>query len=493
MGITGLLPFLRTVTRRDHVRKYAGKTVALDGYCFMHKAASVISHKLFEDEQIDFYAHYLADICLTIKKFGAIPLIVFDGGHLPLKSGEEKRRRDARKENRARAMSALKRGDKSTAYNYFKRCAEVSRVMVKRTCDYLRRLGFTTIIAPYEADPQLAFLTREGICDLVITEDSDLLVFGAPRVMFKFQKGDGSGQTICLADVARVKDLSGFTHAQFRAMCILSGCDYLDSPRGIGLKTAARLIATHGSAEAVLAFFATDEGARYVTPPHYAELFAAAVCTFRHQVVFDPRARACTHITPFTDDERARAEAAARQLVAADVWTDAAIRANPLAFFGVLHAPHVARAVADSKVDAKSLEPFRAVRAVALKKGHSPVAPAARAAEAPVSSQAIASASPPRARSGAARAPEKAERLARLEKIIKMAETESPSPKRSTSNSASPSAALTPRQKRSQQRMLKMFSPQSSERIPFVTTPKSPLGNTDSSDEAEIFSIPSDD
>ena len=37
-------------------------------------------------------------------------------------------------------------------------------------------------MAPYEADAQLAFLAKESIVDLVITEDSDLLAFGCKRV-----------------------------------------------------------------------------------------------------------------------------------------------------------------------------------------------------------------------------------------------------------------------------------------------------------------------
>lgn len=43
-------------------------------------------------------------------------------------------------------------------------------------------MGVECIVAPYEADAQLAYLSREGIVDLVITEDSDLLVFGSKRV-----------------------------------------------------------------------------------------------------------------------------------------------------------------------------------------------------------------------------------------------------------------------------------------------------------------------
>ena len=38
------------------------------------------------------------------------------------------------------------------------------------------------IVAPYEADSQLAYLSMQGIVDLVITEDSDLLVFGCKKV-----------------------------------------------------------------------------------------------------------------------------------------------------------------------------------------------------------------------------------------------------------------------------------------------------------------------
>jgi exonuclease 1 len=41
------------------------------------------------------------------------------------------------------------------------------------------------IVAPYEADSQLTYMFNEGLIDFVITEDSDLLVFGATKVFFK--------------------------------------------------------------------------------------------------------------------------------------------------------------------------------------------------------------------------------------------------------------------------------------------------------------------
>lgn len=38
------------------------------------------------------------------------------------------------------------------------------------------------IVAPYEADAQMAFMEKEGLVDGIITEDSDMLVFGCRNV-----------------------------------------------------------------------------------------------------------------------------------------------------------------------------------------------------------------------------------------------------------------------------------------------------------------------
>jgi len=45
------------------------------------------------------------------------------------------------------------------------------------------------VVAPYEADAQLAYLEKEGIVDGIITEDSDLLVFGCKNVSYEVRDG----------------------------------------------------------------------------------------------------------------------------------------------------------------------------------------------------------------------------------------------------------------------------------------------------------------
>ena len=39
MGITGLLPFLKTIQRQVNISLFRGKKVAVDAYCWLHRGA----------------------------------------------------------------------------------------------------------------------------------------------------------------------------------------------------------------------------------------------------------------------------------------------------------------------------------------------------------------------------------------------------------------------------------------------------------------------
>ena len=60
--------------------------------------------------------------------------------------------------------------------------------------------GVRYVVAPYEADAQLGLLARNGHVDAVITEDSDIILFGCTRVVFKLDR-DGTGQEVDLREV----------------------------------------------------------------------------------------------------------------------------------------------------------------------------------------------------------------------------------------------------------------------------------------------------
>lgn len=153
-----------------------------------------------------------------------------------------------------------------------------------------KRLPF--IVAPYEADAQLAYLSRQGIVDIVITEDSDLLAFGARSVLYKFDYRDFCGEEIQLEKLCenRTPCLRDFTHCMFLTACIFSGCDYLNQVRGVGPTGAFNLISRNRNAKAALREL---RSAAKQVPTDYEENFIKAFLTFRFQRVYCPRKKQC--------------------------------------------------------------------------------------------------------------------------------------------------------------------------------------------------------
>ena len=70
------------------------------------------------------------------------------------------------------------------AHDIFAKCVDVTPEMAYQLIKALRREKVAYIVAPYEADAQLAYLERCNVIDAVVTEDSDLLVFGCRTVSF---------------------------------------------------------------------------------------------------------------------------------------------------------------------------------------------------------------------------------------------------------------------------------------------------------------------
>ena len=87
-----------------------------------------------------------------------------------------------------------------------------------------KKMGFQVIISPYEADAQLAFLSREGVVDGILSEDSDLLVFGTKTLITKMDDG-GICKRIERESVKKVDSLKIFSDPirWLRYACIMQG------------------------------------------------------------------------------------------------------------------------------------------------------------------------------------------------------------------------------------------------------------------------------
>lgn len=128
------------------------------------------------------YVQYCFKFIDMLRSFRITPIMVFDGQNLPAKSQTEKKRRETRKLAKKKAAECLKLGKLGEARMNFIKAVDITPDMALKLIKACRAKGIDCVVAPYEADAQLAYLNQKGIVDFIITEDSDLLVFGCKKV-----------------------------------------------------------------------------------------------------------------------------------------------------------------------------------------------------------------------------------------------------------------------------------------------------------------------
>ncbi|NXH23572.1 EXO1 Exonuclease, partial [Bucco capensis] len=304
MGIQGLLQFIKEAAEPTHVKKYKGQTVAVDTYCWLHKGAYACAEKLARGEPTDIYVAFCMKLVDMLLSFGIKPILVFDGCTLPSKKEVEKARREKRQASLLRGKQLLQEGRLSEARECFGRSVNVTHVMAHEVIKAARARGVDCIVAPYEADAQLAYLNKTGMVQAIITEDSDLLAFGCKKVFLKIDKF-GNGLEIDQARLGNCKQLGNvFTEERFRYMCILSGCDYLSSIHGIGLAKACKLLKLANNPDIIKVIKKMGQYLKMniTVPEEYIQGFTRANNTFLYQLVFDPVNRKLVPLNAYEDD-----------------------------------------------------------------------------------------------------------------------------------------------------------------------------------------------
>lgn len=61
----------------------------------------------------------------------------------------------------------------------------MTQKMIDLFMDVLNELEIEFIVAPYEADAQMAYMVQHGFADFAISEDSDLIAYGCPKILMK--------------------------------------------------------------------------------------------------------------------------------------------------------------------------------------------------------------------------------------------------------------------------------------------------------------------
>ncbi|KAJ4984784.1 exo1 protein [Stagonosporopsis vannaccii] len=300
MGISGLLPLLKSIQKPCNLKKFAGQTIGVDAYGWLHRGTAACAIDLALDKPTTKYIDFCMHRVRMLIHFGITPYLIFDGDNLPSKAGTEKDRRERRKEGRRLGLELLKVGKTSQAQLELQKAVDVTPDMARAFIEELKASDVQYIVAPYEADSQMVYLERKGIIDGILSEDSDLLVFGAKCLITKLDKyGDCIEVNRSHFTACREVSLVGWSDADFRRMAILSGCDYLPGIGGLGLKTAHRMLRKYKTVDRLVKAALFD--GKLKVPAGFMADFDQAEKTFLYQWVFCPIENRLVNLTPLAD------------------------------------------------------------------------------------------------------------------------------------------------------------------------------------------------
>lgn len=297
MGISGLLPLLKSIHKPCNLKKFCGQTLGVDAYGWLHRGTVPCAIDLALGKPTTKYVDFVMHRVRMLIHFGITPHLVFDGDYLPSKAGTERERAAKRTEAKEKGLELLKLGKTALAHQELQKAVDVTPEMAASLMQELRRTNVQYVVAPYEADSQLVYLEKQGIIHGIVSEDSDLLVFGARVLVTKL---DQYGECVMIRrdDFTACREISlvGWSDREFRRMAIMGGCDYLDNIQGMGLKTAYRLIRKHKTIERVLKAVQFD--GKFKVPQEYLEAFFQAELTFLHQWVYCPEQKTLVNFSP---------------------------------------------------------------------------------------------------------------------------------------------------------------------------------------------------
>uniref|UniRef100_A0A1I8FWP4 Flap endonuclease 1 n=2 Tax=Macrostomum lignano TaxID=282301 RepID=A0A1I8FWP4_9PLAT len=156
--------------------------------------------------------------------------------------------------------------DAEEAERMSKRLVKVTKQHAAECQRLLTLMGVPWLQAPSEAEAQCAELVRSGRVFAVGTEDMDALTFGAPVLLRRLTFSEAKKMPIQEFRLDKALQEMSMSQEQFVDLCILLGCDYCDSVRGVGPKKALEFLRKYGDIDNVLKHLDKD---KYQVPENW--------------------------------------------------------------------------------------------------------------------------------------------------------------------------------------------------------------------------------
>lgn len=266
MGIN--LRDILVVHPEEDIGAWEGRVLALDAYNTIYQYLSSIRQPdgtPLMDSQGRVTSHLSGVLYRTssIMAKGVRMVFVFDGPPHPLKKETLETRREVREKARKDWKVALEEGDIEGARMKAQQTSVLDKTMVAEVKDLLDAMGVPWVDALGDGEAQASYMNAKGDVWAVASQDYDSLLFGSELLVRNAtlsgrRKLPGRGRREYVQVVPERVDLRenlkamGLTREQLVDAAILVGTDFNPGIKGIGPKSAIKLLKAHRDLEGVL-------------------------------------------------------------------------------------------------------------------------------------------------------------------------------------------------------------------------------------------------
>ena len=243
----------------------SGKIIAIDAFNAIYQFLSIIRQPdgtPLKDSTGKVTSHLSGLFYRTsnLIEMGIKPVYVFDGVSPTLKAAEIERRKQVKVEAIASYEKAAASGDTAKMRMFAQATTSMKDYMQEDSRKLLELLGLPWIQAPSEGEAQAAYMNKKGDADYCASQDYDSLLFGAPKLLrnvtISGRRRRGKMFIEVVPEVVELRkalDECNLTYEQLIDVGILIGTDFNpDGIKGLGPKTALKLIREHGTIENAL-------------------------------------------------------------------------------------------------------------------------------------------------------------------------------------------------------------------------------------------------
>ncbi|KAI5958837.1 FEN1 [Candida theae] len=256
MGVKGLNQLIKehspNAYKEFQLKNLFGRKVAIDASMCLYQFLIAVRQsdgQQLTNEEGETTSHLSGFFYRTIRMVenNIKPVYVFDGKPPVLKGGELEKRL-LRREEAQKQMDQIKdEGTVAEVMKYEKRLVRVGRDQNDEAKKLLELMGIPYVNAPCEAEAQCAELARGGKVFAAASEDMDTLCYEPPYLLRHLTFAEARKMPIDQITYSEAMEGLDMPKEQFIDLCILLGCDYCETIKGVGPVTAYKLIKEHGS------------------------------------------------------------------------------------------------------------------------------------------------------------------------------------------------------------------------------------------------------